>query len=130
MSPNNLFINYSLYFCRKIFLEAYKRGIYIPKLPMRIYIAFNIRDRLGVGNLKINNKYIRYFVNRKFAVDAVCMAIFWVIVYIPVYLYTSKSFESAVVGLGSSAVLEILFGGVYGKFNDYVRKKAGVKGEE
>jgi hypothetical protein len=83
-----------------------------------------------VGNLKINNKYIRYFINRKFAVDAVCMAIFWVIVYTPVYLYTSKSFEAALVGLGSSAVLEILFGGVYGKFNDYVRKKAGVKGEE
>ena len=60
-----------------------------------------------MGNLKINNKYIRYFVNKKFAVDAVCMAIFWVIVYTPVYLYTSKSFEAALIGLGSSAVLEI-----------------------
>jgi hypothetical protein len=74
-----------------------------------------------------NNKYIRYFVNRKFAVDAVTMAVFWVIVYTPVFLYTSKSVEAALIGLGSSAVLEIVFGGVYGKFNDWVRKKAGVK---
>ena len=70
-----------------------------------------------------SNKYIRYFVNRKFAVDAVCMAIFWVIVYTPVYLYTSKSLEAALVGLGSSAALEILLGGVYGKFNDWSEKK-------
>jgi hypothetical protein len=83
----------------------------------------------GDGNLKKNNKYLRYFVNRKFAVDAVSMAIFWVIVYTPVFLYTSKSIEAALVGLGSSAVLEILFGGVYGKFNDWVRRKAGVKDE-
>ena len=55
------------------------------------------------------------------------MANFWVIVYTPVYLYTSKSLDAALVGLGSSVVLEILLGGVYGKFNDYVRKKAGVK---
>jgi len=55
------------------------------------------------------------------------MAVFWVIVYTPVFLYTSKSIEAALVGLGSSAILEILFGGVYGKFNDWVRKKAGVK---
>jgi hypothetical protein len=80
--------------------------------------------------LKVNNKYVRYFVNKKFAVDAFCMAIFWVIVYTPVYLYTSKSLDAALVGLGSSAVLEILLGGVYGKFNDWVRKKAGVKDEE
>jgi hypothetical protein len=80
--------------------------------------------------LKINNKYVRYFVNKKFAVDAVCMAIFWVIVYTPVYLYTSKSLDAALVGLGSSAVLEILLGGVYGKFNDWIRKKAGIKDKE
>jgi len=75
----------------------------------------------------VNNKYVRYFVNKKFAVDAVTMAVFWVIVYTPVFLYTSKSIEAALIGLGSSAVLEIVFGGVYGKFNDWVRKKAGVK---
>ena len=74
-----------------------------------------------------NNKYVRYFVNKKFVVDAVSMAIFWVIVYTPVFLYTSKSIEAALVGLGSSALLEIIFGGVYGKFNDWVRRKAGVK---
>jgi hypothetical protein len=83
----------------------------------------------GDGNLRKNNKYIRYFVNRKFAVDAVSMAIFWVIIYTPVFLYTSKSIDAALVGLGSSAVLEILFGGVYGKFNDWFRRKAGVKDE-
>jgi len=77
--------------------------------------------------LRKNNKYINYFVNRKFAVDAVSMAIFWVIVYTPVFLYTSKSIDAALVGLDSSAVLEILFGGVYGKFNDWFRRKAGVK---
>jgi len=77
--------------------------------------------------LRTNNRYIRYFVNRKFAVDAVSMAIFWVIVYTPVFLFTSKSIEAALIGLGSSAVLEILLGGVYGKFNDWVRKKVGVK---
>ena len=77
--------------------------------------------------MRKNNRYIRYFVNRKFAVDAVSMAIFWVIVYTPVFLYTSKSVDAALVGLGSSAVLEILFGGLYGKFNDWFRRKAGVK---
>ena len=77
--------------------------------------------------MRKNNKYINYFVNRKFAVDAVNMAIFWVIVYTPVFLYTSKSIDAALVGLDSSAVLEILFGGVYGKFNDWFRRKAGVK---
>lgn len=77
-----------------------------------------------------NNKYIKYFVNKKFAVDAICMAIFWVIVYTPVYLYTSKSLEAALVGLGSSAVLEILLGGVYGKFNDWIRKKASINDAE
>jgi len=79
--------------------------------------------------LRKNNKYIRYFVNRKFAVDAVSMAIFWVIVYTPVFLYTSKSLDAVLVGLGSSAVLKILFGGIYGKFNDWFRRKAGVKDE-
>jgi hypothetical protein len=77
--------------------------------------------------LRKNNKYIGYFVNRKFAVDAASMAIFWVVVYTPVFLYTSKSIDAALVGLGSSAVLEILFGGLYGKFNDWFRRKAGVR---
>ena len=61
--------------------------------------------------------------------DAVSMAIFWVIVYTPVFLYTSKSIDAALIGLGSSALLEVLFGGVYGKFNDWFRRKAGVKDE-
>jgi hypothetical protein len=40
----------------------------------------------GDGNLRNNNKYIPYFVNRKFAVDAASMGIFWVIIYAPVFL--------------------------------------------
>jgi hypothetical protein len=75
------------------------------------------------GNL---NPYLNAFANRKFAADAASMAIFWTIVYTPVFLYTSKSVEAAVVGLGSATVLEILLGGVYGKFNDWFRGKAGV----
>jgi hypothetical protein len=78
------------------------------------------------GNLRTDNKYMRYFVNKKFAIDAISMAVFWVIVYIPVFAFTSKSVEAALIGLGSSAILEIVFGGVYGKFNDWMRKKAGV----
>jgi hypothetical protein len=54
------------------------------------------------------------------------MAIFWTIVYTPVFLYTSRSIEAALIGLGSSTVLEILLGGVYGKFLDWFRRKLGV----
>jgi len=49
------------------------------------------------------------------------MAIFWTIVYTPVFLHASRSIEAALIGLGSSTVLEILLGGVYGKFNDWFR---------
>jgi hypothetical protein len=73
-----------------------------------------------------DNKYIRGLANRKFVADAISMAIFWTIVYTPVFLYTSKSLEAALVGLGSASVLEILFGGVYGRFNDWFRGKMGV----
>jgi hypothetical protein len=44
------------------------------------------------------------------------MGIFWTVVYTPVFLYTSRSIEAALIGLGSSTVLEITLGGVYGKF--------------
>jgi hypothetical protein len=54
------------------------------------------------------------------------MAIFWTIVYTPVFLYSSRSIEAALIGLGSSTVLEILLGGVYGKFLDWFRRKLGV----
>jgi hypothetical protein len=54
------------------------------------------------------------------------MAIFWTVVYTPVFLYTSKSIEAALIGLGSSTVLEITLGGVYGKFLDWFRRKLGV----
>jgi hypothetical protein len=74
----------------------------------------------------LNSRY-KAFANRKFVADAASMAIFWTIVYTPVFLYTSRSIEAALVGLGSSTVLEILLGGVYGKFNDWFRGNAGVR---
>ena len=66
------------------------------------------------------------FSIRRFAVDAGAMAFFWTILYTPVFLYTSKSIEAALFGLGSSTVLEILFGGVYGRFLDWFRRKCSV----
>ncbi len=69
-------------------------------------------------------------VSRKFAVDATSMAIFWTTVYTPIFLYTSKSIEAALVGLGSSAVLEILLGGVYGRFSDWFRVRLGITKSE
>ncbi len=74
----------------------------------------------------MRNKHIATFVNRKFMVDAIGMAIFWTIVYKPVFLYTSKSLDAAFIGLASAALLEILFGGVYGKFSDWLRRKLEV----
>lgn len=74
----------------------------------------------------MKNKYIKTFANRKFAVDAASMGVFWTIVYTPVFLYTSRSFDAALIGLASLAILEVLFGGVYGKFNDWLREKAGI----
>lgn len=65
-------------------------------------------------------------LDKKFVVDAASMAIFWTAVYTPVFLYTSKSIEAALIGLGSSTVLEILLGGVYGRFLDWFRKKLGI----
>lgn len=59
--------------------------------------------------------------------DAASMAIFWTTVYTPIFLYTSRSIDVALIGLGSSTVLEILLGGVYGKFNDWFRGKAGIR---
>jgi hypothetical protein len=70
--------------------------------------------------------YLSKFNPKRFAVDAGAMAIFWTILYTPVFLYTSKTFEAALFGLGSSTVLEILFGGVYGRFLDWFRKKFGL----
>ncbi|MDA4130332.1 MAG: L-alanine exporter AlaE [Thaumarchaeota archaeon] len=66
------------------------------------------------------------FSFKRFAVDAGAMAIFWTTLYTPVFLYTSKTLEAALFGLGSSTVLEILFGGVYGRFLDWFRKKFGI----
>lgn len=62
---------------------------------------------------------------RKFAIDSIACAIFWTLVYIPIFLYTSKSAQLALVGLGSAALVEILFGGLYGKYLDLVRKRFG-----
>ncbi|MDG7005526.1 MAG: L-alanine exporter AlaE [Nitrososphaerota archaeon] len=53
------------------------------------------------------------------------MAIFWTTVYTPVFLYTSKTIDAAVIGLASSTVLEITLGGVYGRFLDWFRRVLG-----
>lgn len=66
---------------------------------------------------------------RKFAIDSVACAIFWTLVYIPIFIYTSKSLDLALVGLGSAALVEILFGRVYGKFLDIFRKKFGLQND-
>ncbi len=64
---------------------------------------------------------------KKFVIDSVASAIFWTMVYIPVFVYTSKSVELALVGLGSAALIEILFGGAYGRFLDWFRRAFGIK---
>jgi hypothetical protein len=66
------------------------------------------------------------FNKRKFAIDSVGCAIFWTIAYIPIFVYTSKSLGLGLAGLGSAALLEILLGGLYGKFLDAFRKKFGL----
>ena len=63
---------------------------------------------------------------RKFAVDATSMAIFWTVVYTPVFLLTSRSLDAALLGLGSAAGLEVALGGVYGRFSDWFRTKLRV----
>ena len=63
---------------------------------------------------------------RKLAVDSVACAIFWTLVYIPIFLYTSRSLNLSFVGLGSAATVEISFGGLYGKFLDLFRRKLGL----
>jgi hypothetical protein len=66
------------------------------------------------------------FSPKRFVVDAGAMAIFWTILYSPVFLYTSRTIEVAAFGIGSSTALEILFGGVFGRFLDWFRKKFGI----
>jgi hypothetical protein len=42
-------------------------------------------------------------------------------VYLPIFLYTSKTLELVGIGLVTSAIVEALFGGFYGKFLDWFR---------
>jgi hypothetical protein len=89
------------------------------------------RNRLSLTTASENSaiatsKLVRILTSRKFIADAASMAIFWTVVYTPVFLYTSRSIEAALVGLGSSTILEIALGGVYGKFLDWFRRKLGV----
>jgi hypothetical protein len=46
------------------------------------------------------------------------------------FLVHLKSLDAALIGLVSAAALEVSLGGVYGKFNDWFRVKAGVRKEE
>lgn len=75
----------------------------------------------------LKNRFLKALINRKFLVDAVSMGIFWTVVYTPVFLYTSKSLEAALLGLASALVLEIMLGGIYGKFSDWFRFKLGIR---
>ena len=40
------------------------------------------------------------FNKRNFAVDSIACAVFWTVAYIRVFLYTSRSIDLALVGLG------------------------------
>jgi hypothetical protein len=62
---------------------------------------------------------------RKFVADAFATAIFWTVIYTPIFLFTSKSLDLALVGLGSSALVEVVFGGFFGRFLDWFRKASG-----
>ncbi len=64
---------------------------------------------------------------KKFLVDSVASAIFWTLVYLPIFAYTSKSVELMLVGLASAAMIEVIFGGVYGRFLDWFRTTFGIK---
>jgi hypothetical protein len=59
---------------------------------------------------------------KKFVMDSIGTAIFWTIVYIPIYLYTSKTLYFALVGLGLAALVEVAFGGIFGRYLDWFRK--------
>lgn len=63
------------------------------------------------------------FLNRRFVADSIGTALFWTVVYAPIFFYTSKSLEAGLIGLASAAVLEGLLGGPYGKFLDWFRRK-------
>ena len=60
---------------------------------------------------------------RRFLVDSIATALFWTVVYTPVFLYTSRSLDSALIGLALAAVVEGLLGGPYGKFLDWFRQQ-------
>ena len=62
-------------------------------------------------------------LGRRFLVDVTATAIFWTAVYAPIFLYTAKSVQAALVGLGSAALLEGILGGPYGKFLDWFRHR-------
>ena len=68
------------------------------------------------------SRHLRVF-NRRFLADTVGTALFWTLVYSPVFLYTSKSLETAFIGLASAALLEGLLGGPYGRFLDWFRRR-------
>ncbi len=60
---------------------------------------------------------------KKFVIDSIATAIFWTIVYIPIYSYTSKTLYYALIGLGLAALVEVAFGGLFGRYLDWFRTK-------
>jgi hypothetical protein len=61
---------------------------------------------------------------RRFLMDSVGTAIFWTVVYTPIYLYTSRTLGFALIGLGLAALVEVLMGGIFGRYLDWFRKLA------
>ena len=66
---------------------------------------------------------LKTFNKRKFIADSLGTAIFWTVIYLPIFLFISRSFQLALVGLGTSALVEVAFGGIYGRFLDWFRVK-------
>ncbi|HLH85348.1 MAG TPA: hypothetical protein VKU79_00580 [Thermoplasmataceae archaeon] len=60
---------------------------------------------------------------RKFVADSIGTAVFWTVIYTPIYLLASRSIDYAFLGLALSAVVEVAFGGLFGKFLDWFRKE-------
>ena len=61
---------------------------------------------------------------RRFLMDSAGTAIFWTVVYTPIYLYTSRTLGFALIGLGLAALVEVLLGGIFGRYLDWFRNLA------
>jgi hypothetical protein len=67
---------------------------------------------------------------RSFLIDSAACAIFWIVAYVPIFLYTSRFLDLVLIGLGSAALVEVLLGGNYGRFLDWFRKRFSMRKED